>query len=134
MMGTSRGIRNNNPGNIRKGKDNWKGMAEKQTDAQFVQFRDMAYGYRALLILLKNYIEKRGCVTIRDIIRRWAPSVENDTEAYIRSVCEYMGVGEDYRMNAAHKLTMCALAAAISRHENGCEPVMDEVWEGWAMI
>ena len=34
-----RGIRNHNPLNIRKSKDQWKGMAEVQTDRAFVSSR-----------------------------------------------------------------------------------------------
>ena len=46
-MKTSRGIRNNNPLNIRRSADNWQGAREEQTDQSFVQFKSMAYGYRA---------------------------------------------------------------------------------------
>ena len=35
-MAIPRGIRNNNPLNIRRSKDRWKGMAEAQTDGAFV--------------------------------------------------------------------------------------------------
>ena len=39
-----RGIRNNNPLNIRHSADRWQGARMKQTDPSFVQFKTMAYG------------------------------------------------------------------------------------------
>ena len=51
----ARGIRNNNPGNIRHGGSKWQGMSETQTDDEYIQFDDPVYGIRALAKLLKNY-------------------------------------------------------------------------------
>lgn len=67
-----RGLRNNNPGNIRTTKDRWQGLRPQQTDPAFFQFTEMRYGYRALIITLQNYRHKHGCRTIADFIRRWA--------------------------------------------------------------
>lgn len=69
---TVRGIRNMNPGNIRLG-ESWLGLRMKQTDPDFCQFTSMIYGCRALLKLLRTYVEKRGCTTIRKVVERWAP-------------------------------------------------------------
>ena len=44
-----RGLRNNNPGNIRKNSDVFQGE-KTSSDREFKQFKSMAYGYRALLI------------------------------------------------------------------------------------
>ena len=92
-----RGIRNNNPLNIRHGKDRWQGARETQTDRSFVQFESMSYGYRAGWRTLQTYYE-RFCrqtkpFTVRSIIERWAPPNENDTEAYIRQVLKLAGIG-----------------------------------------
>jgi hypothetical protein len=107
----TRGLRNNNPLNIRRNPANrWKGLRPEQTDkeltsgrlcsrsaeskqasfsshydAEFCQFESMKWGIRAALILMKNY-RKYGLRTPRQIIRRWAPPKENNTEGYIRSV------------------------------------------------
>ena len=51
----SRGLRNNNPGNIRKTGDKWQGLSTTQTDDSFFQFTDAKYGIRAMAKLLKNY-------------------------------------------------------------------------------
>ena len=47
-----RGIRNCNPLNIRKGKDQWKGLLKVQNDKSFYQFKAMEWGYRAAFRLL----------------------------------------------------------------------------------
>lgn len=51
----TRGIRNNNPLNIRHSKDQWQGVVATQTDQSFVQFESMAYGYRAVWKILESY-------------------------------------------------------------------------------
>ena len=93
----TRGIRNNNPLNIRRTSTRWQGAREEQTDKSFVQFKTMAYGYRAAWKVLQTYYE-RFCMqskpfTVRNIITRWAPPSENDTEAYIKSVLKLSSIG-----------------------------------------
>lgn len=129
-----RGIRNCNPGNIRITKDKWKGLRADQTDKEFFQFREMKWGYRALIRTLQNYRKIHDCWTIGDFIRRWAPPSENNTMAYIRTVCEKMGVPPAYVPNVDDKLSMCMMAAAISFVENGRLAEMEEVAEGWDLL
>ena len=82
-----RGIRNNNPLNIRRSKDKWKGLRAVQADAQFCQFETLEYGWRAAFYLLtRTYYHKYRLYTIRSIISKWAPPIENKTDAYI-TVC-----------------------------------------------
>lgn len=82
----TRGIRNNNPANIRRG-CKWKGLAKTQTDREFCQFVSMSWGIRALLITLRTYVKKHHRHTVREIITRWAPPSDgNNTEAYIKFV------------------------------------------------
>ena len=93
-----RGIRNNNPLNIRRtGKDQWKGLSKTQNDRGFCQFESMEWGWRAAFYLLtRTYFQKHGLQTIRGIISRWAPPQDhNDTEAYIRNVSRRTGIGPD---------------------------------------
>ena len=91
---SSRGWRNNNPLNIRRG-ENWVGLVEKPTDWVFCQFISMAMGYRAAYKLLKSYYryfnQKGVAMTIENVISRWAPDRENDTEAYIIRVADMLG-------------------------------------------
>jgi hypothetical protein len=76
-----RGIRNHNPGNIRRNGDPWQGLAKDQTDREFFTFQSAVYGIRALARLLITYQDKYGLCTIETIIGRWAPAVENNTKA-----------------------------------------------------
>lgn len=134
MSNQPRGIRNCNPGNIRITKDKWQGLREQQTDPAFFQFKEMKWGYRALIRTLQNYRKKHGCQTIADFIRRWAPKNENNTSGYISRVCSEMQVPTTYVPDVDDKVTMCAFAAAISRVENGIPADMAEVEEGWNLL
>ena len=129
-----RGIRNCNPGNIRHSKAKWRGMRPVQEDSAFVQFRSMAYGYRAIIKVIRTYRNKYGIYNLNDIIRRWAPPIENNTTQYLINVCAYMGVNAEFIPNLNKKETMCSLVAAISWVENGVRPVMAEIEDAWNML
>ena len=134
---TPRGLRNNNPGNIRNSDaTDWIGEVKpsRKKDKVFEEFETMAHGYRALIKLLQNYRKKHKCQTIADFINRWAPRTENDTTAYILTVCRALEVPINYVPDVNDKSTMCAFAGAISLVENGLKPVMEEIEEGWAML
>lgn len=131
---TPRGLRNNNPGNIRITKDKWKGLRPVQEDKEFFQFTEMKWGYRALIRTLQNYHRLHGCRTIADFINRWAPVHENNTSGYISRVCKEMQVPTTYVPNVDDKTTMCAFAAAISQVENGVPAVMSDVESGWEVL
>lgn len=120
---TARGIRNNNPGNIRWG-DEWKGLVPEtqRTDKSFCQFKSAEYGIRAMIIILRNYQRKHGLSTISGIINRWAPTNENDTQAYIKSVAKATGVDPDQRIDTSDSRFMMKLLQAIIQHENGDQP------------
>jgi hypothetical protein len=113
-----RGIRNNNPGNIRRTADLWQGMADVQDDPAFVQFTSPEYGIRAMSVILANY-RRAGRNTVRKIITRWAPSNENDTEAYVNAVAASLGIDPDQQLGDGD---MPLLIAAIIKHENGVQP------------
>lgn len=129
-----RGLRNCNPGNIRLGCCLWIGEIRPSQDKEFCQFRSMKHGYRALLRLLQNYRRKHGLKTIAEMIQRWAPASENNTNAYIIDVCRQMQVPSTYVIDIEDRDSMCALAAAISRHENGVDAVMSDVYAGWDLL
>ena len=91
-----RGIRNNNPLNIRRSKDQWKGLRAQQQDAAFCQFETLEYGWRAAFYLLtRTYYHKYRLFTIRKIIGKWAPPGENNTEVYIQNVSRLTGIAPD---------------------------------------
>jgi hypothetical protein len=115
---TARGIRNNNPGNIRIGQ-NWVGE-RVGTDTAFEEFETPAYGVRALARILKTYYNKYSLRTIEAIIARWAPPNENDTPAYVRAVANGMAVSPTAELTFPAQLA--PLVAGIIRHENGEQP------------
>lgn len=135
-MSTPRGIRNNNPGNIRWS-DDWKGLVpqDKRTDKSFCQFLDAKWGIRALAKVLLNYRKRQGMPgvgnsgidTVREIISRWAPPNENDTEAYIQSVAKACGVQPNAAIDLTDKDIMMKMVKAIITHENGVQPYTDAV-------
>ena len=90
-----RGIRNCNPLNIRRNPANrWRGLRPVKADSDFCQFTDMKWGLRAAIRLLENYI-RRGAQTPRQIIGRWAPPTENDTQKYVEHACQRAGLEAD---------------------------------------
>lgn len=130
----SRGLRNNNPGNIRLSKTQWQGERVPSTDAAFKQFVSIAWGYRAMLKLLQNYKTLHGCGTLRAMIARWAPPSENDTDAYLRTVCRETGFDPDAEINVQDRWVMCKIAAAMSLVENGVKADMNDVLVGWGLL
>jgi len=125
----SRGIRNNNPGNIRWG-DEWKGLVPEaqRTDKSFCQFKAPEFGIRAMIIILRNYQSKYGLKTITGIIKRWAPPNENDTQAYIRSVAQATGTDADKPIDLTDSRKLFPLLQAIIKHENGAQPYEYDVF------
>lgn len=119
-MATPRGIRNNNPLNIRKG-NNWQGERHPQTDSSFEEFTSMIWGLRAGFLLLKRYMSPGGynCHCIQDIIERWAPPTENATVAYIKAVCDNTGLTARQPIYYRQKGIMCKLVYAMCRVECG---------------
>jgi hypothetical protein len=114
---TARGVRNNNPGNLRHG-PNWQGLSPTQPDSAFSTFVDMEHGIRALLKNLRTYVQTHNLQTVRQIISRWAPANENNTDAYVLAVAESLGVGPDQKIVGDFG-QLLGIAKAIARHENG---------------
>ncbi|MEY0514446.1 structural protein [Providencia manganoxydans] len=135
MSTLPRGIRNNNPGNIRHG-DKWQGLHSEQTDKSFCRFIAPEWGYRALFILMRTYERKYGLCSIRQIINRYAPPVENNTEGYIQRVAKELNVSPDDCLSVMQKDVLFALADAITHVENaGQQPWGTAEFEkGYALI
>lgn len=133
-----RGIRNNNPLNIRKG-NNWKGEIANQTDREFEQFVSMQMGVRAGFKILKNYITGYGgrvkaLTNVHDIIHRWAPPSENNCRAYIESVCRFSGLHEYERLQFSDRNKMLALVDGMIRVECGQPVELDIIASAYDLI
>lgn len=61
--------------------------------------------------------------TIREVIERWAPPSENDTEAYVQAVAKAVGVSPDMEIDLHQYEIMRPTVEAIIRHENGKGPL-----------
>jgi hypothetical protein len=130
----SRGYANANPGNIRLTKDSkgdtvlWQGEILGK-DKAFKTFKSMVWGYRAIFVLLRTYIN-RGINTIEKIVNTYAPPNENNTKSYVNFVASKLGKPSNTVVSLTDLNTLTQLVAAISQMENGLAPNMDEVKEG----
>lgn len=126
ITGSTRGERNNNPGNIRLTSPQipWEGMSPTQTDPAFVQFIDPQHGIRAMRVNFQTYYNNYGINTVTGIISRWAPPSENNTAAYITQVANQMGVDPNATLDLTDPGTIAALVDAVITHENGSDPYL----------
>lgn len=95
----ARGLRNFNPGNLRRSADPWQGLAEQQTDDEFFRFVSMEFGIRAMARILIAYQDRHGIRTIKRIVNRYAPPTENNTSGYINYVADRTGFRPDEELD-----------------------------------
>lgn len=138
-MTTPRGVRNRNPGNIDFNPRNaWQGqlgLEEGVANPRFARFDHPENGIRALGKLLINYRGKdgmpgvggKGIDTVLETINRWAPSNENDTQAYAAAVAKRLGVRTTDPINIKDAATLRGMVVGIIIHENGGNPYKAEV-------
>ncbi len=129
----SRGLANCNPGNIRRSSSRYRGEVRPSRDPDFKQFESIEWGYRAIFVTLNTYRRKYGLRTIREMISRWAPPVENHTEAYIRAVTARTGFSADAVLDTRSRQQMVPLIAAMSEVENGVKADFRAVERGWEL-
>lgn len=94
----------------------------------------MAWGYRAMFVLLYTYQRRYGLNSIEELIGRYAPQSENDTAAYIATVSRQSGTAPDELINTLHVDVMLPIVGAMSRVENGVPAVIADVREGWNLF
>lgn len=140
-----RGIRNNNPLNIRLvWRNKWKGQTPQPLplkgvggsgDGAFCQFESMKWGIRAAFILIHNYIHIYGLQTIKAIVSRWAPAEDhNDPDSYAARVRELMEKSSvNYRLDFCNGADMVRLVYAMAIVENGTRIGYHAIMEGYAM-
>lgn len=128
-----RGLRNNNPCNIRQSRTTYKGEIRPSHDSAFKQFQTIAYGYRAAFVLLHYYYSRLGLKTLRQMLNRWAPPTENNTDAYVHHVSSAAGCLPDEEIDITDRELMVKIVSAMSRVENGRPAVASEVNDGWSL-
>ena len=140
-----RGLRNNNPLNIRHGKSQWQGRSKEQNDREFVCFLTMSMGYRAAWKILQTYYEtftKAGkTFCLYQIIHRWAPPEDNnDTAHYLHYVLKLTGKAgmqplPEPRTAAGYK-ALQPIMVAMTCVENGIKPeevTNADILQGWEL-
>lgn len=114
----TRGMRNNNPLNIRfSPKNHWFGLTG--SDGAFCRFDTVENGFRAAFLVIHRYMAVHGLKTVKEIVSRWAPEIDNDTEAYIYFVCKRMNCSMDKVLDFHSGDDMCALVGAMAQIESG---------------
>jgi len=81
-----------------------------------------------MIIILRDYQRKHGINTTSTIICRWAPTSENDTQVYIDSVSQELGVAPEQRIDISDSHILMKLLQAIIRNENSCQPYSFDVF------
>ena len=127
-----RGIRNNNPLNIRIG-NTWLGERPNPVDQEFEEFVTMEYGLRAAFLILRRYIRRYGKNTVTSIVSTWAPHSENNTLRYIDTVCARTGLKPDEQIKYEDSTTMCKLVAAMAYVECGQPILMKYIEKAYLM-
>lgn len=117
-----RGIRLNNPFNIRISDNHWIGKTTPSRDESFETFDTPEHGIRAGIKVLLTYFHKYSLKTIHEIISRFAPPSENDTDAYIASVTLETGIPAEEALDLDDPYILATVAMAIIKHEQGKQP------------
>ena len=139
MLFDLRGWRNNNPGNITDTEIRWSGEKDTNEDTRFEEFESPEYGIRALAKILINYQQLHGLTTVAQMINRYAPPSENDTQAYIDHVCQRMKLRPDESFDLRQGFYLDDMVKAVIKHELGIQPysvelideVLSEFYEHW---
>ena len=115
-----RGVRNNNPLNIKKKVSNaWDGIAEDQSgDSIFATFESAEYGIRAALRTLVTYQNKHKLRTPSEMLARWAPPSENIVSDYVATVKELSGLSMDDPMVIGNNQKTLDLIRSMIAMEN----------------
>jgi len=114
-----RGERINNPANIEKSANKWQGLsADQSADNRFATFVSAEYGIRALVKILHTYYYTYRLNTIQKMLNRYAPPVENNTNAYILAVAKSVGISPS-ALFVFTPANVFKLAKAIIHHEQG---------------
>lgn len=117
--GLSRGLRNNNPGNLVRTPIAWNGKIPfaQSKDDRFEQFKELRYGIRAKMLDIINDVNE-GTDTVSELIKEFAPEFENNTAAYIATVAKMIGLPMHAKIILTEEMLL-SLCKAISYVESG---------------
>lgn len=117
----TRGERDNDPGNLRRDTTPWLGLVPLAdcVEKAFCTFDTAVHGIRALCRVLLSYQRLDACRTLAQVIERYAPRTENDTDAYLADVVARTGIGAGEIIDLEQRNQLATVARAIITHENG---------------
>ena len=98
----------------------WQGQfkPDPAVEKRFARFDTAENGIRALGKLLLTYQRKHRLKMVKAIKSRWAPSVENDTDAYVSAVEANTGTQRGAEVDLTRPAVMAGFVKAIIHHEN----------------
>ena len=119
----TRAERNFNPGNL-----NFAGQAgatlEPGANGRFARFSSEEEGIAALVRQLRLY-QQRGIDTLEEIVKKYAPPSENNTQAYIASMARWTGLSAGEKLDMNDPDTVRKLIQGISRKEGRYTPLSE---------
>jgi hypothetical protein len=134
-----RGIRNNNPGNLRNG--NYTGTVANNTDydcasktivKKYAQFQTVEYGVLAMIKILMQGLTFGLPFTPQQVLNKYPNAMGNGQ--YITAVSQLMGVSP-LQPITWNKNTIRSAVQAIARLENGQSAVSDDKFEyAWTVL
>ncbi|SJN60085.1 hypothetical protein VR7878_03989 [Vibrio ruber DSM 16370] len=127
-----RGVRNNNPLNIRDSSNNWEGKSALNRDKEFEEFKHPVYGFRAGARIFRSY-SRQGYKTLSQMIYRFAPDNENDTALYVQQVSQWTGIAPNQTIDVNDNDQLAHLLYAMSRKEVGNYYGLSMAQQGVAM-
>lgn len=118
--GAPRGIRNNNPGNIKwSSANNWDGQTGQDASG-FAVFSDATYGLRAMFLTLKSYAGELSPFAIQTIGPRWTSGDPGASQsAWMATASAISGLGQTQVLDPNDAGQMQALVDGIVAAENG---------------
>lgn len=134
--GLPRGVRYNNPLNIREGQNDpnhWQGEHLLDLDEGYEEFTAPKWGFRAAARILRNYQRFYGYNSLRELITRFAPKNENDTDNYISFVSKRLDVSPDAPLPLSDDQFMSRMLHTMSIMEVGRYFTLEDAAEGVAL-
>ncbi|MDA0130636.1 structural protein [Vibrio sp. MarTm2] len=130
-----RGVRANNPLNIESNvNNNWLGKVTPSVDSRFETFQAPEYGFRAGAKLLRDTYQGRyGLESIRELIHKFAPSHENNSDHYAEFVAKRVGVSPDAPIDLRSDNTLARLIHSMSIMEVGRHYTLEQAQQGVQM-
>lgn len=109
----------NNPGNIRKSNEIFLGEINPGTSENFKSFASLAYGFRAMIKILRSYYSQ-GYTTLEKMIYHWAPPSENPSESYVNYISEKTGIDKRTDMlNVINSANVANVVYWMAKFEQG---------------